>query len=140
MLTFQILEDKDWLPTFEKLGIDEFQKAKWLLQLVGQDTVSYLRSLTTEMRPPARAGEPDRRAHPGHWADVTTNLRQAYGYRVERSGDHALLLILDNTMEYAATLEARDGFFVLGGVMERDGPVEQAIRAAAERVGWKVTA
>lgn len=139
MLTFQILEDKDWLPTFEKLGLDAFKKAEWLLDQVGRDTISYLRSTTEEMRPPARAGEGERRAHPGHWADVTNNLRNAYGHRVIRQGERALLLILDNTMEYAATLEARDGFFVLSGVMERDGPVERAIRAAAERIGWTVT-
>lgn len=35
-------------------------------------------SFTGNLRPPARRGGPDRPAHPGNWADVTTHLASSY--------------------------------------------------------------
>lgn len=56
------------------------------LEAAGQEERTFLRSSTGESRPPVRAGEGPRRAHPGHWADVTTNLRAGYQYRVNGKG------------------------------------------------------
>lgn len=48
----------------------------------GFEEINFLRSYTNEMRPPVRAGQGPRRAHPGGWSDVTNNLRNAYHHKV----------------------------------------------------------
>lgn len=101
-----------------------------ILQMVGDATIAYLRSYTSEMRPPARSGDTkERPAHPGHWADDTGALAGAYRYEVQRRGGEVRLVLL-NDMEYAIYLEVRDGFFVLSGVTDPGGPVENALRQA----------
>lgn len=111
-----------------------------LLELVGGMVVEYLRSLTNEIRPPARKGEGSRRAHPGHWADDTGELVRSYYYKVEERARGAVLII-GNTSSHAIWVELRDGFFVVNGVMDNDGPVVEAIRAIAPVAapGWRVT-
>ena len=58
------------------------------------EEIAYLRSLTDEMRPPAPVNSAGRyipvaertgmrRAHPGHWADVSKNLASSYDHDVE---------------------------------------------------------
>ena len=79
---------------------------------------------------PRETGRP---AHPGHWADVRGTLALGYQWSVDPVGSGAILT-LSNPVEYAAALEARDGYFVLGGVMDPGGPVEQAIERAAALV------
>ena len=110
-----------------------------VLQMVGINTIAYLRSFTARRSPPVRRGEGSRAQHPGGWADVTSNLANAYTWKVTRDEGGATL-VLSNSMEYAAYLEARDGFFVLRGVAEPGGPVEQALKEAAAVVapGWVV--
>lgn len=44
-------------------------------------------------------------------------------------------LWLRNTMDYAAALEAKDGYFVLSGVAEQGGPLDAALRKAARALG-----
>lgn len=126
------------------LQLDERQKLALVLQRVGIETIAYLRSLTTEMRPPARRfpGAPlggMRRAHPGHWADVSSQLALAYSWEVEERGDE-VVLALRNSAEHAVFVEARDGFFVLSGVADAGGPVEQALRKVIPEIapGWVV--
>lgn len=113
--------------------------ALYLAQIVGEETKTYLRSLTAEMRPPARKGEGSRRAHPGHWADVRGTLANSYGFDTykSRKGTGATLFLY-NTAEYAVYLDVKEGFFVLRGVDEQGGPVEEIVRRVAPQFGWKV--
>jgi hypothetical protein len=110
-------------------------KIETLLHLIGARTIAALQAYTSEMRPPIHVGDPGRRAHLGHWADVTTRLVQGYRYEVEGSDT----LVLRNDVEYAAYLEQREGFWVLSGVTDPGGPVEQAIIEAAAGLGLEVT-
>lgn len=132
------------------------EKVRVLLEMVGTEVISHLRSLTSEMRPPARIpgtarttkrGKKKparktgpRRAHPGHWADITGALANAYTHEVVQDPAGGYALVLRNGMEYAAALDARDGYFVLRGVTDRGGPVhialERALKIAAP--GWTV--
>lgn len=112
------------------------QKAIYAAHVVGNETVAFLRSLTDQMRPPARAGEGPRRAHPGGWADVRGTLAASYSYKVEPT-DFGARLTLINTAEYAVYLELMDGYYVLSGVGEPGGPVEQILRENAEKIGFK---
>lgn len=52
------------------------------LEKAGFDIVSHERSLTAKLRPPVKAGDGMRQAHPGGWADITSNLASSYGFRV----------------------------------------------------------
>jgi hypothetical protein len=126
-----------------KLQMDEKQKLILILQMVGMQTIAYLRSLTSEMRPPGR--KPSgiktgvRRAHPGHWADLSGQLANAYSWEVIDRGNE-VVLVLRNSAEYAMWLELRDGFFVLSGVTEPGGPVMKALEVIVPQVapGWSV--
>lgn len=109
-------------------------KAEMLLASVGIETIAYLRSFTSESRPPARKGEGPRPAHPGHWADVRGQLALSYGYRVERIGTVSRL-VLFNDAEHAIYLEHMEGYFVLQGVTDPGGPVVEAVRRAAALLG-----
>lgn len=121
------------------LHVDTTEKIRLVLEAIGVETIAYLRSLTAELRPPVHRGGPNRHAHPGHWADVTGNLANAYGYAVHVVADGAVL-VLRNTMEYAAALEAKEGYFVLKGVTERDGPIDRALRHALKTIApdWEL--
>lgn len=134
------IEQPDFAPMLRALEMDAHEKLRLLLDMVGRQTVDYLRSLTGEMRPPARRGGANRQAHPGHWADVTGQLANSYEYDVEARADGATLT-LRNGAEYAAELEAREGFFVLSGVTEPGGPVDTALRRVIPQVapGWTVS-
>lgn len=83
--------------------------------------------------------EGSRRAHPGHWADRSGQLALSYASEVVEDGD-SIILVLSNSAEYAVYVEAHDGFFVLSGVLEDGGPVEQAFRAVAARLApdWEI--
>lgn len=115
------------------ITLDTMAKVEILLQAVGAETIAYLRSLTSNTRPPVRAGEGSRYAHPGGWADVTGNLANAYAFAVEKGSD-SISLVLSNSMSYAAILEARDGFFVLSGVTDPGGPVQTSLERALARI------
>lgn len=132
--------DVDFRESFAALTIPVEKKIEFVLREVGIETIAYLRKLTGELRPPwPSAGGPNRPAHPGHWADRTGNLANAYGWEVSPLPD-GFVLALYNTMEYAVYLEAHDGFFVLSGVTERGGPVEKAVREAIATIApeWTV--
>lgn len=58
---------------------DEIEEA---LAHAGSEIIDFLQSLTNEMRPPLRKGEPERPAHPGGWANVTEELVEAYRAQV----------------------------------------------------------
>jgi hypothetical protein len=121
------------------MGVETADGLELMLMAVGEKTVAYLRSLTSEQRPPVKRSGPVRSAHPGHWGDVTGQLANSYGYYVYRSPGE-LQLVLYNTAEYAIFLEQHEGFFVLSGVTESGGPVEMAIRHAVAAIApdWRV--
>ena len=140
MIGFELSIDQDsFRQALRTAEMEEQRKIELLLEAVGAETVAFLRTLTAETRPGVRPGEPARRAHPGGWADITGNLANAYAYEVQRIPDGATL-VLSNSMEYSAVLEIRDGYFVLRGVTDPGGPLEQALRRAIPQVapGWTV--
>lgn len=138
MIRFQVLEPEN-LDQIADLEVELDQKIRMLLEAIAIETIAYLRSLTTEMRPPAKPGEPSRFAHPGGWADVTGQLANSYGWAVRKAGI-AWELELRNDAGHAIYLEEREGYFVLRGVTEPGGPVEQALRAVIARIApdWEV--
>lgn len=96
------------------------RKTARALDRAGKLIVEELQSYTSEMRPPVRAGNPPRPAHPGHWADISGDLRDAYDFGVANNRNGVTLRLM-NTMSYAIYLEERDGFFVLRGVFDAGG-------------------
>jgi hypothetical protein len=162
MINFKVGEQSGLDEVFSVMQYDAHQRAYFILDLVGLRTVEFLRSLTNSMQPPVgrktyrtktgrkrfgaegarkfRPGQGNPRpAHPGGWADVTGALAAGYQYTVEITTDGAEL-ILANPVEYAAALEARDGYFVLSGVADPGGPVEQEIRRLVAQLApeWEV--
>jgi hypothetical protein len=130
---------EDILREIEAVRISEMQKVRNVAEMVGHETIAFLRSKTGETQPPLRAGQPSRRAHPGGWADVSGNLALAYEFEILEEPD-GWLVHFRNGMEYAAILEARDGYFVLRGVTDPGGPVDRALRIAIARIApdWTV--
>lgn len=137
-IDFAALEES-FLEELAAVKMDEMQKMRNALEMIGRDVVAFLRSTTSTTRPAARAGEPRRKAHPGGWADVTGNLANAYAFEIIQDGS-GFVLRFENSMEYAATLEERDGYYVLSGVTESGGPVEQALKQVVSRAfpEWRV--
>lgn len=120
------------------LQMDVTRKAVLAMNAVGAETVAFLRSQTSEMRPPAHVNGPMRPAHPGHWADISGALALAYAYEVVVS-DNGVQLRMLNSMEYAVYLENHLGYWVLSGVTDPGGPVDQALNIVSEVVGFEVT-
>lgn len=90
------------------------------LEAIGEQVVEWLRSYTGETRTGLRKGDPDRKAHPGKWADVRGpdaegSLASSYGYRIEREGQNHVL-VLYNDAEHAKWVERMDAYWVLEGV------------------------
>ncbi len=109
------------------------ERATVLFETTGEEVVGHLKSYTSARRPPIRPGGPSRPAHPGGWADVSKELMEGYGYRVTVRRGGAQLEIF-NTAGHAVHLEARDGYFVVTGVMDEGGPVWQALRRRLREV------
>jgi hypothetical protein len=59
-------------------------KAEQAADAVGYETINWLRSTTNMMQPGVKRGEGPRAAHPGGWADISTNLANAYWHKVHR--------------------------------------------------------
>lgn len=130
----------DWQQAIREMVADAETKARKVLESVGIETIAYLRTLTDEMRPPAKPGEGERHAHPGHWADVSGQLALSYAWDVVGLPGYGARLTLSNSAEYAAWLEARDGFFVLSGVTDPGGPLDEALRHAIAAIApdWEL--
>jgi hypothetical protein len=111
-----------------------------ILEEVGKQVVAYLQSETAELRPPAETGGAWRHAHPGHWADDTGELARGYTYQVVLSGFEYQLIFRNNT-PYAVYVEMHEGFFVLTGIQEPGGPIDQAfdrvVPIIAPTMKWK---
>lgn len=124
----------NWRAAVANIEVKTKANAVVLAQMVGIEVTNYLRSLTAKTRPPARAGEGNRFAHPGGWADVRGTLANAYEWSVTPTATGARLR-LSNSMSYAIFLELKDGYYVLSGVGEEGGPVDAAIRKIAGKLG-----
>lgn len=161
------MDDAEFRAQWKALEMDVRVKSALLLETVGLEAVSYLRSLIGDTRPPARVGGSARRAHPGGWADVTGQLAASYYFAVtvgsrrlvwtepvapgttnnppKRGGiprtlpPGRLSLVLGNLADHAVYVEAMDGYYVLTGVTEEAGPIESALRRAALEVGAEIT-
>lgn len=141
MIDFELsINEQEFAREVASLELLAIERLVLMLESVGRETIAFLRSLTEETRPALRVGQPNRRAHPGGWADVTSQLANSYDFTVTREGTRGVVLTLLNSAEHAAYLEARDGYFVLRGVTEPGGPVDKAIRAAVRVVApdWRV--
>jgi hypothetical protein len=123
-----------------ELDVDFDKKLRRIADYIGIRTIEYLRDFINETRPPIRPGEPARKARRGHWADQSGNLARAYRYEVEVESD-GVTLVLMNSMEYAAALDVKEGFFVLRGVADKGGPVEMLMRRAISEIApdWEIT-
>lgn len=93
------------------------------LDEVGKVLIAYLKSYSKGERKPD--GRP---THPGHWGDVTYELRDSYEYEVVDGK-----LWLANTSGHAAYVEAMDGYFVLSGVGDSE-EFAYALRAGLRKV------
>lgn len=143
MLTLSV-DQPDWAEAIAAIEADDATKLRHVVDAIGPEVIAYLRSLTSEMRPPARVPGTSvvtgpRRAHPGHWADVTSVLAASYDFDVAGT-PRSVTLTLRNTAEYAIHLENRFGYWVLSGVADPGGPVEQSLRRAVARFApeWEV--
>jgi len=119
--------------TLKEIEADISVKLRKVADFVGIRTIELLRSYINETRPPVRPGEPARKARYGHWADNSGNLARAYDYNVEQT-PNSITIVFSNSMDYAAALDVKEGFFVLRGVADRGGPVEQMLRRAVQEL------
>lgn len=152
------IDRPDFLAALKDAESEVAQAAVGAMHVTGLETVAYLRSLTNELRPPANPGEGWRRAHPGHWADITSQLAQSYRFEVRAGGRRVLytregeavtvegggpqptdrdpyVLELLNGAEYAAALESKAGYYVLTGIQEK---VLRDLEVAAAALGFDV--
>ena len=90
-----------------------------VLEEVGKEMVDWLKSL-----PPQERGWIARSPH---------GLADSYEYEVVETSS-GVKLVLRNTKFYAAILEHRDGLFVLTGVTDPGGPVEQKLAEVCARI------
>ena len=129
----------DFAEAMNALGAPVRFQVRQVLQAIGASTVDFLKSYTSVMRPPLRVADAMRAAHPGGWADVTGVLANSYGWAVTEGAD-GWILKLFNDADYAVYLETKEGYFVLHGVTDPGGPVEEALRRAVALVAptWKI--
>jgi hypothetical protein len=125
-----------------------------VLRFARSDLLAFLRSYTNVYRPPRYqhkfrldaaqrrvAVEPGDRsefrpAHPGGWADVSYDLMRQY-YTQLTWEDGGWKLVVGNRSEHAIYVEAMDGFFVVHGILQKNGPVARSIRRAIKALGFK---
>lgn len=134
MITFSQQDDALLAEIDAALALDG-AAVQMALEAIGVEATNWLRSLTSEMRPPpgsrlvVRAdgtsylytpprhrGEGERQAHPGHWADVTGQLSLSYSHEVLGAGAGVWMLEMRNTSAYAEALEKHSGYWVLEGL------------------------
>jgi hypothetical protein len=108
------------------------------LEYIGKELVAFLRSYTTEERPDdprATWSLGPRKAHPGHWADVTKELRKGYRYAVITSGRYDHRLEITNTSPHAMWVERLEGYYVTRGLFTGRSPIVQQLRQVLRAVG-----
>lgn len=124
-----------------RFGIEGRRMAKLACEKAGIDLISYAKSTTSELRPPVRASEGLRNAHPGGWADRTANLVNSYDSKVEQSED-VIVLSLENSREYAQYLDEKEDYWVLSGLIESgmaERVVTSELRAVLDHLSAKLS-
>jgi hypothetical protein len=123
------------------LSLEEF------FDLVGTEVVRRVRLYTSESRPSARLPKRlgggwtgPRKAHPGGWGDITHLLEQSYRHEVIRDATEVVLGIINDDPEgYGAELEQRMGFFVVHGLDDPGGLIDQVIMVMIARApDWQL--
>lgn len=102
-------------------------RAQRIAKLVAQEVINHARSHSGEMKEGAainaagnyvpKSQRTPRRAHPGGWADVTSNLAGSIKHSMVTNG-FRVESVVEATMEYAEALDALTGYDVLGGADE----------------------
>lgn len=108
-----------------------------VIEVVAETLIAHLRSTSSEFgtSPDPREGG-TREHHPGGWGDITGLLEKSYDYEISKTS-RGWRLRLSNSAEYAAELDARDGFFVLEGVDKTAREeVEKALKIALP--DWRI--
>lgn len=138
MIEFKF-DTPDFTEVMRTSELDALDAAQMLLEMAAVECVAYLRSFTSKMQPPVRRSELPRPAHPGGWADVTGDLARGYGYTVDKDAlADSVSVTLWNREDYAAALEAKDGYYVLTGITDPGGPMDKAVRRMAAELGLEV--
>jgi len=143
------LESPDLRQFIKNIEQSTDQTVQDILEFVRVDMLRYLKDYTDVMRPPDfrvsyYGGDPKapRPAHPGGWANISKELMKGYKAEVTRNAVGNHVLTIRNDSPAAVFVEAKEGFFVVTGIMEPGGPVDWSLRRAIKRLapGWKVTA
>ena len=94
--------------------------------------VGQLKTSIGKTRPPVKKGGPLRPALLGHWGSISGTLAGAYRHDVRRAGPAELdaAVINDDPGGYGAVLERRAAFFVVRGIEQPGGPVDQQMAKA----------
>jgi hypothetical protein len=130
---FNLVAETDFTGLLDELQRDVEKDVESKLgevaDFVGKYAVEWLRGYTGQLRPPRREGEPLRPARRGGWADENGFLVSEYRYEVSHARGQVTLTLF-NDADFAAELELMEGYFVLSGVTDPGGPIEDALRAA----------
>jgi len=102
------IEDTTWRAELKAQKMALMVKTRLLAEHIGKEIVNYARS-----KPGAKKAD-GRLEHPGHWADVTGHLANSIQSHVAEDG-LKVTTVVQATMEYAAELDAKTGYSVLGG-------------------------
>lgn len=157
-------QNPDMRSPWRDVEMDTGELIREVLAEVRRNMIQFLRGYTNVARPgdyraqfgPLFAGRPapdrnkvewsafanwwnkPRAAHPGGWADITTDLMAKYKSEVIQNGPADFVLTLDNTSEHAPYVEAMAGFFVVEGVFEPGGYVQRSIEKAFNYMSRRV--
>lgn len=102
------INDSEFRKKLRRAEKDVVKRTENLAELIAGEVVNHARSLTNMRKPDGRL------MHPGNWADITSNLAGSIKGKMNRKG-RSVYAIIEATMEYAAELDARKGYDVLGG-------------------------
>jgi hypothetical protein len=111
------IETKEFRDQLRRMKHSLPKRAEYVAELVAREVVQYARSYTEETKPGVNEGDGPRKLHPGGWADVRGQLKASIKARIERDG-LTVKAVIEATAEYAAALDAKTGYDVLGGADE----------------------
>lgn len=136
MITHSV-HSASFISSLRKAESDTQTRAKRAVEITAREAVNHARELTNNTKPGVNPGDGVRYTHPGGWADVTGNLAnsiQAGKAKLTPAGvkaEFGVLADIEGTMEYAAELDERDGYSVLGGA---DAVAQKALTEAAKEI------
>lgn len=147
-------DNPDLQEMIKSMELQTTDEIRAVLEFVRKDVLYFLKGYTNIERPPRyqrkftydqnlrriQVPKSDRSgwrpAHPGGWADVSEDLKKKYKTNLEFT-ENSWKLTISNDSDHAAYVEAMDGFFVVHGVLEPNGPVAKSIRRALTALGVK---